>query len=476
MTTLIMNGLVYNGGGERPLKTNILIKNTLIARIGDFSRPRVDETLDASGTYVMPGFVDVDILSDDAPQSIFEHSTQERLVRQGITTVIGGGESVSLAPVLSRFVKKMWEWHSVADVLKSIERRGCTVNFGTLVGYATMRYGIVGSVSRDITDGELETLENLLRKEFQSGAFGLSAEYGFPHARPSPFHEAPALLKVVAEARRIYAPRFRCSGEDILSDLSEILSLAIQTGVNTEINNFQPCLPYGDRYGEAARRMLEESGRTNIHFDLGPCESVRLDGLELLPQWLRQHDVQEILDSLEQTAVCERVLAHFKKHTHDDLVVDRVHDPSLSFLVGKQVRSIAAIRGESLEKTLFELLQLARARISFLSKSVDRDMTEKLLTHQNAIISSGDGASQGSFLKRVVDRVAAPLEKEIAKATSLPAQKYRIEKRGALKEGYHADIVIMRDFEPTHVLVNGSFALRDGIPQNVFAGKALRCR
>ena len=77
------------------------------------------------------------------------------------------------------------------------------------------------------------------------------------------------------------------------------------------------------------------------------------------------------------------------------------------------------------------------------------------------------------FLRWFKDKTDLPLEKAIAKITSLPAQKYRIIKRGLIKENYYADILILRDLQPTEIMLNGQLVLADKKLQNVLAGHTL---
>ena len=62
----------------------------------------------------------------------------------------------------------------------------------------------------------------------------------------------------------------------------------------------------------------------------------------------------------------------------------------------------------------------------------------------------------------------------IAKITSIPAQKYNISKRGLIKEDYYADINILRDNQPSEVIINGQLVLNQGIPQKILAGQILK--
>ena len=56
--------------------------------------------------------------------------------------------------------------------------------------------------------------------------------------------------------------------------------------------------------------------------------------------------------------------------------------------------------------------------------------------------------------KYVREEKLVPLEAAIRRLTSLPAQNLKLEKRGALKDGFFADVVI---FHPGHIADHATF-------------------
>lgn len=112
-------------------------------------------------------------------------------------------------------------------------------------------------------------------------------------------------------------------------------------------------------------------------------------------------------------------------------------------------------------------------------RNVDTKALERFLAHPNAIIAS-DGANllnQATFpayVKYATETKAAPLEQAIGKITSLPAKKFKIARRGIIKEGCFADIVVLRDGVPRHVFINGVQALKDGVAALTLSGRVLR--
>jgi len=84
------------------------------------------------------------------------------------------------------------------------------------------------------------------------------------------------------------------------------------------------------------------------------------------------------------------------------------------------------------------------------------------------------------------------VEEAVKKMTSMPASRLRLDRRGILREGYFADVVI---FDPATVedtatyqdpkqyskgfetvIVNGKTALQNGMETGVFSGRVLRAK
>lgn len=129
---------------------------------------------------------------------------------------------------------------------------------------------------------------------------------------------------------------------------------------------------------------------------------------------------------------------------------------------------------------------------------------ERLLAHplaaaESDAILTGRGrshpAASGTFPRLIGhfarDRGLFSIEEAVRKATSLPAQRIGMRRRGLLREGNFADIVV---FDPTtiadtttyrdsraapagveHVLINGGFVVRDGVVDpNARHGRVIR--
>ena len=164
-------------------------------------------------------------------------------------------------------------------------------------------------------------------------------------------------------------------------------------------------------------------------------------------------------------------------------------------VVGRDARELAQERGCTVE-ALCEALHPAGATYFMLSE----DDVRRILNHDLAMIGS-DGVNQpqphprlwGTF-PRVLGRYARdlglmPLERAVHKMTGLPAQRFGLQRRGLLREGWFADITV---FDPAtvrdnatyenpalpssgilHVFTNGRPVWEDSAPTGQRAGRLL---
>ena len=153
MELLIKNGNIADGTGTP------LVKNDLVIRDGKIvSGPALnpDREIDATGQIVAPGFIDIHTHFD--PQLCWDGFATPS-IEHGVTTVVIGNCSLSLAPVrpgtsdklVSMFqviedIKKPtfdaavpFTWESFPEYLEYIEN-GLSINVGALIGHSAVRY------------------------------------------------------------------------------------------------------------------------------------------------------------------------------------------------------------------------------------------------------------------------------------------------------------------------------------------------
>lgn len=485
MTTLIKNGLVYDGSGAPGVKTDILINGKKIVRIGANAQ-KYDVAIDATNAIIAPGFIDINAVSDHSP-AFFEEQFQNRFIEDGVTTVIGGNCGASLAPIGNApDVGVNVSWRTVGEFLNTLRRRKLSVNFGTLVGHTTVRESLLGETCRDLTDRGIKTLEHIIARSLDEGAFGVSVGFENRCSAQTPFYELKKVAAIAAEKKKIFAMHPRNAPDALAASIEEIIDIIHDTQANTEINNLQPLLSFAKSYREAQERIEKSAATEHIHIDCAPCAS-RLVSLDtFLPHWARQEHKKTVLAHVQDRHLEKRLLEHLKHVPIHALIIENVPD-ALKFLSGKSVKAFAESFHLTPSRAMLELMKLSHLDATLFSKDVDENiMLKEYLASPYTIVASHGAYSPmhksgnqrhtlfQNFLAEAEKKYDMPFEKAIEKITSLPAKKYWIEKRGLLKEGYYADIVIIKENKINDVWVNGEIAYAEGKQTRISSGMVLK--
>jgi N-acyl-D-amino-acid deacylase len=234
-----------------------------------------------------------------------------------------------------------------------------------------------------------------------------------------------------------------------------------------------------------------------------------------MPDWVQEGGFDKWVGRLKDPKIRKQIAPEIlktilrKPGSPERILVVGFNTDSLKYLQGKTLAQIAAMRGTSPEETVMDLIIDDNSRISVVYFSMSEDNIRKQIALPwMAFCSDGQSmAPEGVFLKSsthpraygnfarllgkyVRDEKVIPLEEAIYKLTSFPASNMKIKKRGALKEGYYADVVI---FDPAkiqdnatfenphqlstgmvHVFVNGMQVLKDGQHTGAMPGRVVR--
>jgi N-acyl-D-aspartate/D-glutamate deacylase len=156
-------------------------------------RAEAEPQLDAVGCYVTPGFIDTHTHFD---ASIFWDPFCDPMLQHGVTTVIFGNCSLSLAPVrpdgrvriaeIFGYIEDMpaemfgagmpWTWTSYGEYQHALRLAAPGLNIGGFVGHTALRQYVMGAEAweRGATDEERRQIVDLLAACLGDGAMGLS--------------------------------------------------------------------------------------------------------------------------------------------------------------------------------------------------------------------------------------------------------------------------------------------------------------
>ena len=518
---IIKNGNIIDGTGRAMVKDDIGIKEGKIAEIGDLENEKADKIIDAAGKYVAPGFIDVDNHSDTRWR-IFANPNLESLIYQGITTIIGGNCGSSLAPLhnaeMIKSIRKWMDieninvnWVTVKDFLNEVERTKLAVNFGTLVGHSTLRRGVIGDATRNLTEDEMRIMEEMLERAMKNGALGMSTGLVYSHAKLASEKEIEQLAKIVAKYDGVYTTHIRDEAEKVLDSLDEAVKTAKNSGVKLVISHLKIM---GEKnwplMNEALKIIKSASDKgLDISFDVFPYTATGSVLYTFLPEWAAKGGRKMMLTRLKDEKTREKIIAEMKKSSIDYAkIIVAVYSLGKT-LTRRIVADIAQSQSKTPEETVIDLLIASNGRIITITEALSVENLQKAIQHPLSMISSnGSGYSIkhkesgelvhprdfGAFPKVLAQYVRKmkmiSWEEAIEKMTSLPAEKFGLKKRGAIKVGNFADIVV---FNPNtisdmatvnkpyqyatgmdYVLVNGRLVLERGEATGERFGAVLR--
>ena len=499
MTLLIRNVQIIGAHRDFPEPMDVFIAGDRISAIGHFPSKKAAQVLDGQGAYLAPGFIDVDTESDHY-LTLFDHPSQDDFLKQGVTTIFGGMSGSSLAPLLYGSLESMrkWggadtkvnvNWHSVAELLAVIDRRPFGVNFGTLVGHATVRRALIGDDLRELTKNEMNVFLGVLRRALREGAFGLSTGLGYVHGRNATPGELRALTAAVHDAGGVYATHLRDREHGIVNSVEETIELAASSGVATLINHFVPIADAAAQYAQALQRIDNLPSSVNVRFDIYPFDKMLVPIYTFLPLWAQNGGTKKMLMNVGDPWLAKRIVGEMKQLHPDTTLVAEA--PGNDFLVGRSLRDVGAIYGlVDSRDILLRLMAVTRLRGIIMARTINEDLARQAIAAPRSMIASSApsfgkiaGRKQlktenttstfAAFLS-LAEHGLLPLADAVRKITREPARLFGLAGRGEIVEGNFADLVCFRNGEFRFTIVNGKVAVRDGEFQNIFAGKALR--
>ncbi|MDD5431018.1 MAG: amidohydrolase family protein [Candidatus Pacebacteria bacterium] len=479
MTILIKQAQIVDGSGKKPFRADILIRDQKISAIGSFPRKKADLTIDALGMIAAPGFIDVNSDSDHH-LSLFTYPSQTDFINQGVTTIIGGQCGASLAPLMYGSLASIREWaysdsvnvdwRTIKELFAVLNKIKLKVRFETLAGHLTIRNDIVGNDSRDLTDSEMQVFNKVLEEALNQGALGMSTSLGSIYGKNTSFSEIKDLIKLVAKKNKVYTTHLRNEKEDLVKSVKETISMAHETGAKTIISHFRPIAGYENNFREALELIDKSLTDANIYFDANPFDISLLPIYALLPSWAQTQGPEAALKYLDDPNIKSRLIKEMAGLQLGELTV--VDAEKQGHLAGKNLEELAKNRSENIVEFVMNLMRTTKFRTILAAQNIDYPLLMDMLFHPRALIGS-NGASMPDSPGRVkLERATStfikfieiarerniPIEDAVKRITFIPAQIFGLSGRGMIREGYAADIVLLKDFKVNQVVINGNIA------------------
>jgi N-acyl-D-amino-acid deacylase len=523
----IDGAMVIDGTGSAGSRTDVGIRGEHIAAVGDLSRESAGRVLNASGRVLAPGFIDMHSHSD---WRLWGNRRAESKIRQGVTTEVVGNCGFSPAPTTTAFLDDMrrfalyipagmdFSWRSVGDYLRAFDRGGTALNVVQLVGHGTLRVAAMGFARRPPIAAELTAMQRMLGDAMEEGAWGLSTGLIYAPGSYSTTEEIVEVARAAVRQRGFYASHIRGEGAMLLEAVGEAIRIGREADLPVQISHVKAS--GRPNWGKVADALdLIDAARAeglDVMGDVYPYTASSTSLRTLLPDWVLEGGVDEMLKRIEDAAVRGRIRRELETPGTGQSLLDRIGwdnimiawCPRRKDAEGRRIAEVAAARKLDPLDAVFELLRDAQGVASMIMFQLDEADLRRALVHPHIMIGSDGSAlattgemsagkphprSYGTFPRVLGEYVRAQrllsLPEAVHKMTGLPARRLGLRDRGHIRVGARADLVV---FDPKriadqatyedphryaigveHVLVNGSIVIKDGEHTGSLPGRVL---
>jgi N-acyl-D-aspartate/D-glutamate deacylase len=485
----IRGGTLIDGTGAPRRRADLGISGGVVAEIG----PKVhgDVELDAAGSFVTPGFIDVHTHYD--AQVLWDPFITPSSI-QAVTTVIMGSCGFSIAPCRPetrdlmlrtlQYVEGMdlqtmeagvdWSWQTYGEYLDHVAARGTAINFGGYVGHTAVRLNVMGEegYEREATAQEIMAMADVVRQAIRAGALGFSSDQ-------SPYHhgDAARLVPSAVGSHDEVLTLMRAVGEVgrgvcmvIIDPLNFEWVFDVQAEIDRPLNWCQfMTWPKNSVWSGSTPLQLQ---RQRVATSAG----ARIYGQATCKPITQQFTLSNPITWYSSPAVAETATLDL------DETMERLRDPSWRAraradlagstdpnwdkwiltettkhqeLAGLTLTEIARRRGQTPFEALLDtsLDEDLETRFTVTSANDDFDELREILRADGAILGLSDAGAHcdqmcdanmlTDFLAHWVrDQDLLPLEAGVRKVSGEPAMVVDLHDRGTLEVGKAADVAV----------------------------------
>ena len=435
--TLIRNAQVFDGNNTPSQYLDVLIKDDKIHAIAAPGELAASNIIEADGLALAPGFIDVHTHDDI---EVIRNPEMLNKTSQGVTTVIAGNCGISATPIKvsdtapdpinllgepDEFV-----FPQLNDYIRAVNKAAPNVNVASLVGHTSLRAQTMSCLHREANTDEIKAMQGMLQQALEQGALGLSTGLAYKNAFAANSEEVEALANLLPAFNGIYSTHLRTEFDGIIDALDEAFTLGKKVGVPVVISHLK-CAGK-DNWGRS-EEVLEHLTKAQEHQHIGcDCYPYNASSSTL--------DLKQVTKDFE---------------------IDITWSDPHPEMAGKTLQEIAEQWSTTMEDAAKKLQPAGAVYHGMAEQDVQR-----FLSFAGSMIGS-DGLPcdpsphprlWGSFPRvlghYVREQNLMPLEQAIHKMTGLSANEFSLYKRGQIKTGYYADLVL---FDPAKVKDNASF-------------------
>jgi len=524
---LIVGGRVIDGSGNPWFVADVGMRDGVIVEIGSLTGRAARRKIDAHGSVVTPGFIDM--MGGSSLPLLLDPVSAESKLRQGITTMMVG-EGDSLAPQNDRTAAQDIEgasfkitWRAYAEYFRLLEAKGLDMNVIHNVGAAQVREVVIGEEDRAPTPEQLAAMKELVAQAMKDGAVGLSTALIYPPGTYAKTEELIELSKVAAQYGGAYFSHMRNESTHLLEAIQEVIRIGKEAHLPVHVYHLKAAGQENWPLMQQALALIQQARDQGVDItaDIYPYLRNGLGLRALIHPGHFASGPDAFVKALADPAIRAQIRREMETMSDwenwyrwvgsnwDNVLISSVGPKGDSSLNGQSIQQAAAKRKVDPWDLFFEMVKQGDPFVS--PKSMDEGQKEAALRAPSvsidcdaAPINPGNpGASLGQssaprafgtfarvLAKYVREEHVISLEDAVRKMSSLPANSLKLYDRGRLSPGFRADVLV---FNPAkvqdtatfdkpmsysvgfdYVLVNGTLVIDNNRSTGALPGSVLR--
>ena len=527
--TIIRNAMIYDGNGGAPYKGDMAINADTIAAMGDLGSSKANKEIDAKGMAVAPGFSN---MMGHSEETLFQDNRALSDVKQGVTMEVFG--ELSYGPLNAKSKKQAQDaegdikynvgWNTLGEYMNTLEKKGIAVNISSFVGTGTVRQYVIGEDNVAPTAQQLDSMKMLVDQAMQQGALGVTNALIYPPDFFAKTGELIALSKEASKYGGTYSSHMRSEGNRLVEAVNEIITISKEANIPVHIYHLKAAGKDNWNKMDSVIKMVTDArvGGLQVTADMYTYLAGATGLTSSFPPTLQDGGFGKLWERLHDPAIRKQMAAAMNTNANnwenyyygcggaEHVLLLSFKQDSLKKYTGKTLAEVAKIHGKSAEETAMDLIIADSTRVGVAYFLMNEDNVKKQVALPWVSFGSDEGSyapddtifkksqphprAYGNFARVIGhysrDEKVITLQQAIYQLAKLPIETLKIKKRGELKVGNYADIII---FDPAKVnglatydkpqqlatgmidvFVNGKLILKYGEPTGVTPGKFVK--
>ncbi|MGB0552190.1 MAG: N-acyl-D-amino-acid deacylase family protein [Alphaproteobacteria bacterium] len=197
---IVKNGMIVDGSGGARYRGDVGVKDGKITKIGMIRGESAEETIEAEGHVVTPGFVDGHTHMD---AQVFWDPLGSCSCYHGVTTTVMGNCGFTLAPCreseadfvfrnleraedISRSAMLEginWDWETYPEYMDAVDKMPKGINYAGYIGHSALRTYVMGerAFEEEANETDMEQMKTTVQEAVRAGAMGFSTSRSPSH-------------------------------------------------------------------------------------------------------------------------------------------------------------------------------------------------------------------------------------------------------------------------------------------------------